>query len=638
MPKVIDSMDFQGGYATDLPSERMDANMVLKADNLYWKNGLVSRGGVSKYSTLSTYATVIRGEYRAYLNGLWMNIAAFDNGSYVELWRSTGTTWNAISTSIHFQTGYDAEMDQLNENIIFVNGYDRPHTLYYSTGGSYVLTSLDRYDTRITSTFDWWAGARFTTGTTEYVDYSTEAYSTGGVTFPMTPTTLSSDGHFIVSAYPFTKVVYTSAGLLSTHAIAAYHYWTSTGWKVLTSAVELAPVWTTSIGTRTLEIPYLSDWEQVGTTTMGVNLENRYAIRVTYPTAPSTIGYAQAVAVSDIHYLTRLMADERPSKVVVHNNRVHLASGNNVQISPYNSVIDWDAFGIEYFQDGGNQIERLISFGDNLLVVKGGALYGFTGNSYENWTKSKLSNFGSNWGKSVAVISDVVGFLSQDGIRLWNGSENVLVSKHIETDLTSFTKTGANAIAYKGFYILSFPGSSKILIADPDSFRRDDMGDGRISFFKWTGLRADSFQWNKGSADDGYLLAVDNSTAPTLDRLDNGNGYDGTTGTNFLKDFKSRYGSQGSPQTIKRYYRMKPDISGPGTWTAIMSADNGDTITTDISVTLGITSTYSTGHYSTDLSVPYQMDGKNLSLELQTQSSTPVTIYGFSADVETRRY
>ncbi len=644
MPKIIDTIDARGGYATDLPPELMEPNMVLKAENLYWKDDLVSRGGKSAYSTLSTYATVVRGEFRGYLNSLWMNVGAFDNGSYVELWKSTGTTWSAISTAVHFQTGYDVKMDQLGSYIVVVNGYDRPHTLYYSTAGAYVLTSLDRHDERVTSTFDWWAGVRYTTGTTEYVDLSTAAYSTVASDFTLTPTTLTSDGHYIVSDYPFTKAVYTSASNISSSAVVAYHYWTSTGWKVFTSIIEADPVWTTlagrstAIDDRTLEFPYFSDWIKVNTTSMGVNLENRYAVRVTFPTAPSTVATAQKIAVSDIHYLTRIMGDDRPGKVVVHNNKVFMIAGNNAQISPYNSVQGWDEFSVEYFQDGGSQVEAVKSYADYLLVVKSGALYGFFGNSYQDWTKRKLSNMGSNWGDSVAVVGEVVVFLSRDGVRMWNGTENVLVSKHIGTDIDSWTKTGANAIAYKGFYILSFPSTSVLLVADPDTFRRDDLGDGRISFFKWNSMRIDAMQWNTGANDDGFLLGVVNSTAPSLVKMDNGNGYDETT-VGFLKDLKTRYNSQSSPGTIKRAIRLKPEIAGPGSWTLLLSADNGDTVTTDVSVALGITSTFSaTAHYTTDVSIPYQMDGRNLAFELQTQSTNPVKIFGFSVDVETRRY
>ena len=43
--------------------------------------------------------------------------------------------------------------------------------------------------------------------------------------------------------------------------------------------------------------------------------------------------------------------------------------------------------------------------------------------------------------------------------------------------LVNGTPLGANAIAYKGLYILSYPRASAMLVADPDTFRRDDMGD-----------------------------------------------------------------------------------------------------------------------------------------------------------------
>ncbi|MFA5376781.1 MAG: hypothetical protein WC455_13615 [Dehalococcoidia bacterium] len=644
MPKLSMAADFRGGYATDVPSEVMEENMLLKAENVYWQNGLVNRGGRSIYTTLSTSVSAVRGFIRAYQNDLWYDIAAIDTSTAVELWKSTGTTWAKYSTDgVTLQTGYNVEMDQLTEKIVAVNGYDRPYICHYSTVSTrFVMEYLDAYDARTIDYADWKAGA-MTTATTEYVNYTSVAQSTASGDFPILLSTYlgstltTACGHYIASDYQFTKVVYSSAQLMSTHATAIYEYWTTAaGWTALTSLLEATPTWTTAAGDRTVQLPYLSDWEMVDSTAHSTLLDYKYVMRVSFPVAPTSAAYCQSVAVTDIHYLTRIMSDERPQLCKAHANHMFLFTDNNAQFSPIRSLKNWDEIDVEYFEEGGHKISGTASLTNNLLIVKPGALYGFFTNDWSNLTKTKLSGIGSQYGRSIAVVAQMAFFLAEDGVRLWNGTENILVSKHIKSDIDAWTKTGANGVEYKGQYWLAFPSTGYVLVADPDTFRRDDAGDGRISWFKLTGCRADQFNWHSGGSDDGYLLSVDNtSTAVAITRLENGSNTDGSTGVAFTKDVKTRY--LVTPADVLNR-RITPAFAGLGSWSLILSADHGaSTVTTD--VTVAIATTHS-NRYLTTISIPYQFDGRAIAFELQTASTDAIKVYSLSYEQDRgyRRY
>jgi hypothetical protein len=657
-PTVINFTDFRGGYATQTAPEMMDDNMLVKAENVYWHETMMGRPDKTIWSTALSTAVALQGIVRHNFNGLtsWSNFVAIEKSSYVAIAYGDQAAYTTLS-GISFTTGYQVEMDVLGNAIIAVNGVERPHIITYTTAAGYAASTLDRYDMRTISTMDWIGGYRYTTGTTEYVD-QTSALQGSSAAY-ISPTTLTSDGHYVASNYPFTRAVYTSASNVSSTAVAAYHYWTSTGWKVFTSSLELDPQWTTSTGRstaiadRTMEWPWFTDWIPYNSTAVP-SISNKYPIRVTFPTAGSTVATFKSVAEQDIHYLTRIINDGRPHLVHTHNNRVWLGDGINVYYSPYNKVTGWEAAGesgFEYFQDGGDKITALETHLDYLLIVKPAALYGYYGNSYQNWTKRKLSNLGGQYKRSVVSLGQVIMFLAREGVRLWDGTNNFYVSHHIENDLETYTWTDANALNYRGHLWLAFPNGEMLLWADPDSLRQGAGNDQqevalrikeldqeqRVSWYKWTGYRVDKMLWAYGAGDNGYILGID-AARNLIYRLDRENGYDETsTGTVAVTlDMKSKYLSFGAFQTYKKITRFKPDLKGVGNWSFIMSADNAwSTLTTDVTVALVSTAA---DHWSTDISVPYQMDGKTIAFELITATTNPKAIYGLSADVELRRY
>jgi len=183
--------------------------------------------------------------------------------------------------------------------------------------------------------------------------------------------------------------------------------------------------------------------------------------------------------------------------------------------------------------------------------------------------------------------------------------------------------------------LISDVSASTMYWADPDTLRVDDMGDGRVSWWKWTGLKAGCLLYDKGLASATLLLAYDvtntrivkaGTAAYDTDKA-------GTTNTNITVTFQPKYESYGSPNTKKRYVRFKPDLSKSGDWTLTMKSDNG--ITTDAST---ISSGTGSGHYYGDISIPWELDGYNITFQLVNTTSNAVQIYGYSVEVERRAF
>ena len=128
-------MDFRGGYFTNTPSELLNDYELLKGENCHWDNGLVKRKGKAQYSTSDWSGFEgLKGAIRVYVeeNSTWYTIIALDDGSDVNFYYGTGTTFTAIDNTFDFSSGYNVEMAALNGEIVAVNGVERPAAIYYS--------------------------------------------------------------------------------------------------------------------------------------------------------------------------------------------------------------------------------------------------------------------------------------------------------------------------------------------------------------------------------------------------------------------------------------------------------------------------------------------------------------------------
>ncbi len=645
--KIKAYADFSGGYTSDLPDVLMKENMLRTAENVFWRNGLRKREGYVAYgeSGLSG-CEVIQGLERAYMNSAWTTIVAMDDGSDVYLYQDNGTakTFVVIDDPVAFTLTTDnkvkftkAKVDG-EDVVIGVNGVDKPFIIYYDSG--FNVKTLESYDERTRTDDDWYAGLYDASETNAYIDDTTDAQDAGADDFVLASTT-NNDGFYIAGILTYTKVVITSASQFDGSPVASYQYYKGDDtWGSL--SMVSTPTWTAAAGDRTLEFNYPTDWvawdgsdsvDGEGSTIEGA-MSGRWVIRVRFTTAPSTQQTADDITIYHTQYLTQIMDGDIPHEVCTHNSRVIFAAGPNINYSPYGQVTGWATYSTEYFTAGGDKIMKMVSLGDVLTIFKGSAIFSLSGNTYDSWTVRQLTgNVGTINGDTVAVIGQVVFFLGNDKMMYaWNGQMEKRISKHIETDLSGYTTTNANAIAYDGDYWISFPDDSIILRMDPDTFRVDDGGEGYVSFFKYTGITASQMIYFSDNSDTRELISAKNLSTPagTLIQLEDGNYYD-ETATAITMKVQTKDLTFGTYQKKKRYTRVKPDIEQAEEWTITLLANDGEE---ELEVT--VQSGTDSGHYSEDISVPYTIDGKDFAVKFENTSDVYAAVYGVALEYEGR--
>ena len=619
--------DFRGGYAVDLPPERMEATMLKTAQNVYWRDGLQKRGGVSTYATtdISSYVS-IRGMTRQYINNTWYTIAALENASGDVTFHyglNNCGTLTAIDATYKWSSGYDVEFDTLDNKVVAVNGSNKPAIIYYSSG--WVIKNLEANDPRVREDDDWWAGQYDASGPV-YTDDTTDAQSTtGSADFQYVGT--SGTGCYVAGTFTFNKIIFKNAEALGVTSDATYQYYKgSSVWGTMDLATT--PSWVT--GDVTLEWNYPSDWETWDGTEE--TMAGRYVARLYFTTPPAAVKYCTNLEISHTQYLTQIMADERPATVCTHLNRLYLGVGNNVNFSPPYRLTDWNEYDVEVFEQGGHEIKAMRSMGENLAVLKEGAIYGYFGNVWENREVRLLSTVGTIRGRTAQVVNNILFFLAKDGFRYFYGTDSKLISKHINTDVLGYTATNANAVNYRGEYLCVFPSNSIGLWFDPDTLRNDDRGDGRVSFYKFTGMTFDVMNWHSGGSDDGYLLGAQNISSRLIKRLQNGNYYDGTS-TDIAVVVQTKDYSNDEPLRKKRYTRTKIDVTQSGVY-QYRIYDEYSANYVELTVDAGFGST----HFHYDIAIPYTIDGNTFSQYLSQTGSGDVVVYGFAIDAIGRKY
>jgi len=630
--------DFRGGYATDLAPEQMDSNMLLAGTNYYYKGKLKKRPGWTNLSTDATVAAgTVRGWCRAYINGAWYNVVALDNATNVNFYYGNTGAYTAIDNDFDWTTGTQVEMVFFNDAVVAVNGTDKPAIIYYDS--AWTVENLETYDTRTRGNDEWYAGQWDASETPEFVDDTTDAQSTTTTDFNIASTT-NNDGFYIAGVTVFNKIVVKGAEQMSGSPVAEYAYYAGSGtWTTLSPAT--APTWTAATGDKTIEfnLPLDSDgvllWEKFGDLTTQADPTgvpggalNRYIIRVRFTTAPSAAVDCDYFQISHTQYLTQIFANDKPENVVVHQNRLFLSTGNAFRFSPTNTLKGWFADEIEYCVKGGKKIIAMASVSGYLAIMKEAGIYQYIGTTTDNFVLQFTACPGAVSVRGVATVAGRLVYVAADGIRGFQDGLSIIVSRHIQTDIANYTKTNACVADWDGGAVISFPTNSAILWADPDTLRQDDMGDGRVSFWKWTGVAVTRFEHANGSGDNGNLIGSEN----TRFIKETTNGYDvayDTTQTAITTTLQTKYDSADEPGTRKQLRRVKLDLSKSGEWTLTMGADEAQA-----TATATISSGTGTGHYRADITPPYTLDRYNLSFTLVNSTTNPVEVYG----VETEGY
>ena len=323
----------------------------------------------------------------------------------------------------------------------------------------------------------------------------------------------SSNGFWFSCNYQFNKLtLYNSEQVSGTYG-AAYEYWNASSTWAACSLISSAN-FGAATATRTVEFNWPSDWAYGDSYFTGLDdLANHFIFRCRLSTGPSASFFCGSVVLEHTQYLTQVMDNDRPQAVAVHNRRVHLAAGNNVYLSQYASPGGYELKYAEYFLDGGREISQMVPYQDYLVVLKENALYGFYGNSLDTWVRKRLYHgAGAISRRSAAQVKNNLYWVARDGIYQWDGVSVNKVSRHIQNDFDGWVATTSVGIEYNGEYWVSFPSSTVTLRCDPDTFRTDDTGEGRISLFKNT-LGFTQFLYNRDRGDDGYLYGAVACTA-----------------------------------------------------------------------------------------------------------------------------
>lgn len=639
---VKDYLDFRGGYCSTTPSELMADNELLTAENCQWRDGIVKRNGFNIYDAYDFSGfDNIRGSVRAYINSAWYTILALDDGSNVNFYYGATTTFTAIDNDYDWTTDKDVEFAVLDGKVVAVNGTDVPAVIYYDS--AWIVKNLEDYDERTRSTANWYAGLWDDNGaTTNFVDDTTNAQDSGADDFQIATGGTNNDGFYVASDYTFNKISITNRPQFDGSPVAEYAYWNGSSWTTVTPTD--APTWTDAEADDTIEwdLPFDSDgdflWEtySVSETTSGI--EGKFVFRVRFTTAPTSNQSADTFAISNTQYLRQIMSNDVPQAVVEHNSSIYLAYGNQFCYSSPNLVTGYK-FGREgFFIDGGEDIRKMVSYKDRLVFFKENTIFTLNTTNFNAPVQSRpLTSVGTIASRSPVMVGDLIFFVWWDGIYSFDGNKAMKLSKHIKSDIESWTLTDAAGIRYQNEYWVSFPTNSIVLTCDPDTIRRDSIGDMRISFFKFTSYMVHEFLYLNGDSDSGLLLAVQNNAGTVaLYRCDNGTTDEGTTAISMT--LKTRYFDFGKFQREKGFIRLKykiGEVSAAAGATHTLTLDSEDGDATEV-----ITLTVPTGsrYYTDYITIPYTMDGLNLAVQLAHSAATAAKFRGFSISIVQRRF
>jgi len=310
----------------------MARNELLQAQNCYWESGLRKSKGTSQYDAWLSSTTSIAGAYRLYTTS-WYNIFALDNGTSVTFWHSQSSVTGTIIAGYNFTTGYDVEFSDIDANLVFVNGQNKPGILYCTS--TWEIMDLEDYDERDRGTATWWAGEYIEASASAWLANTDNAQSTASASFWVVAESTASSGFYLACTYNFNKIYVYDMGTVSATG-GRYEYYTGNNtWTACDVSSSIALIGAPPSATQLIEFTWASDWV-LGDAyfTDYDDLANHYILRITHAsTSGSTL--ASYLTLHHSQYLTQVTDDDRPQTVATHNRFLHLAAGNNVYISDY---------------------------------------------------------------------------------------------------------------------------------------------------------------------------------------------------------------------------------------------------------------------------------------------------------------
>lgn len=496
---------FSGGLCTDKSPKKVRADEALDLRNVYWNGELTTVKGRTLYTEDLPGAVV--GAIRGFLvEDQWYTFLAVDDDTDVRFFYGE-TTFTEIDASFTATRGRGYKFVQFGNRIVGVNGLDYPVVIYREDEIVKII-DLQHLDEQVRDNVYWYAG---NFDGVYYSDNTEAAQSTGTFYVFNQPT---DSGMFVAGDIVFNKVVFHNVTVTSAPASVVYEYWNGESWEDMTSLLVTTPDFTTE-GETILEFDVpIEDWALLWKpcNLLGapdsVMLHDKYVVRITTPTS-ETIVSASNLVLSNTQYIRQITGGIPPQAIGLYSGRVWLATKSVAYASPYNSLTGWAAYNIEVFEEGGETIEAIVGFEDFMLVFKRAAIYGLSGNSYQNFNKRKLVDVGTRYPRSVVTLGNYAFFLGSDGyVYAFSSGMTIRISKHIHSQIQHELPSEPVGFVEDGRYHLAFP-TGAIYTFDPDTFKQDEMGDGVVSWFRFTGRIIDHFLDCSGSNDHGYKLSID---------------------------------------------------------------------------------------------------------------------------------
>jgi hypothetical protein len=605
MPKTVKTyQDFSGGFHTDTPSSFMADSDLLLAENCYWHEGLRMREGYSvrhrfeNQTILGYLRSCITGTLRDYL-------VTKDATSSVWLQAESASGFDSLPLSLISPLERKVRMVEYAGVIVIVgtSGFSKASIVQF-LNNSYSESSLDALDVRRREYYDWYAG-RASFGT--YTDATVAIQS--GEPWMLAPS--SGEGFYIASDLVFNRIEIKDISAPIQGTVVRIS--TAEGWR------EVTPIVLTLADRIVIEF----DLEFSGTSlifspsTLETHFKGQYAVEVALLLEGES-PFGRIDSVQHTRYVSQITGNENPTDAAVYRSMLCLAAGNVVNFSPPDSLSGWRADDVEVFVEGGEGIKRILNFKDSMLVFKERALYGFSGNSLNSPTVTRIADIGTSEPDSVALHENTLMFVSNEKLMLYDGALTASVSSHIAKELQGkFTNPACAAFDQKGNYLLLASGSGYLF--SPSTLRRNSNGTYLMSVFKFTnhgfngiGIRADANElaaWKDGSL---YTLLS------------------GTTddGAPIAMEMRTKDMDFGHPGRLKRFFRFKPTGFSHG-------EEEGEFLVQFVADSVRATMLWlGQDDFSRYASLPYETDGNTLQVRISSYSDKGARVLGFALDVK----
>jgi hypothetical protein len=502
--------DFSAGIFYKHKDAQIPKNGVKDAKNIYWDNGTLKAVPGVRYegkTDLSASPVLV-------IAGIWYDtdkaiiygrIGAGDRQFYQMDEPASpyaGSTFDctAIDAAV-ISTGTACHFVRFSDDLIVAHMTDTGDLFVLDkSSGSWAASTLDVYDTQQRDDVQWYAGNYDATGPA-WTDDTTDAQDAGANDFDPCPSAVNGDGFYVAGVVRFNKVILKtlSSGLVDAASVTYMYYATDGTWKNV--SMVTTPTWTGS-GDKTIEFDIPTDWGVWDGADASGGAEGcmagRYIFRVIFGSITTT-DQADTVEVYHTQRVTEVTGGATIEAIGVHDNRLYIGAGNQVNYSPYAQLTKWTDYEKEYCSEGGDTINAFKSFRGAMYVFKNRAMYEITGSSYEDLKVDKVADVGTPMeGDAIPVVRDKLLFFWDTAayLNVFDGQAVEVISSPIQRAIREDTAKGnyPDSATYMRFWLdrvwSNYPDNYDVLF-DPDSLRLVNEKNDKTyiaSFWRWSML------------------------------------------------------------------------------------------------------------------------------------------------------